>query len=327
MIPGLFDTSCTPSPDMKTAPPRRMGLAIVSLCAATAAALGVVWASEALAFTHVVKPGEALAQIAERVYGDAKREGVLIGANALDIQGGSAISAGMRIEIPAPSHHTVTQGETWAELALTWLGTSDTARTDLLARSNKGVPWVPPVEGLEIEIPAIVTYIAADGETVNSIAQRFWADPYRGWELNPYNRRDGVPVRRGEVVLIPMLGLRLTEAGKDEARAAAERDGASGGMPFERQRRADSELPQLWADVRYGRYAEAVARGNALLGGGALTHPQLASVYQGLLEAYVALDARSAASVACAAWRANESRPLLDPVRVSPKIRAACDLR
>ena len=127
--------------------------------------------------------------------------------------------------------------------------------------------------------------------------------------------------------MIPMLGLRLTEAGKDEARAAAERDGASGGMPFERQRRADSELPQLWADVRYGRYAEAVARGNALLGGGALTHPQLASVYQGLLEAYVALDARSAASVACAAWRANESRPLLDPVRVSPKIRAACDLR
>jgi hypothetical protein len=233
----------------------------------------------------------------------------------------------MRIEVPAPGHHTVAQGETWAELALSWLGTSDMARTDLLARSNKGVAWIPPVEGLEIEIPAIVTYIAGDGETVNSIAQRFWGDPYRGWELNAYNRRDGVSVRRGEAVLVPMPGLRLTEAGKAEARAAAERDGASGGMAFEQQRQADAQLPQLWADVRYGRYAEAVGRGNALLGAGALTHPQLALVYHALLESYAALDARSAAEAACAAWKANEPRPVLDPVRVSPKIRAACDPR
>jgi hypothetical protein len=39
----------------------------------------------------------------------------------------------------------------------------------------------------------------------------------------------------------------------------------------------------------------------------------------------VALDARAAAAAACAAWRSNEPHPVLDPVRVSPKIRAACD--
>jgi LysM repeat protein len=280
---------------------------------------------DAIAFTHVVKRGEALAQIAERVYGDAKREVVLVGSNALDTQGGSVISAGMRLEIPAPGHHTVMQGETWGELALSWLGTDDIARTELLARTNKGVPWVPPVEGHEIEVPAIVTYIAGEGETVNSIAQRFWGNAYRGWELNTYNRREGVSVRRGEIVLVPMPGLRLTEAGKAEARAAAERDGASGGMAFEQQRRADAELPQLLTEVRYGRYAEAVARGNRLLGGGALTHPQQAMAHRALLEAYVALDARAAAIAACAAWRSNEPRPILDPIRVSPKIRAACD--
>jgi len=295
---------------------------VATLVGATSAAS----APDARAFTHIVKAGEALAQIAERLYGDPKREAVLIGANALDVQGGSAIAAGMRIEVPAPSHHTVLQGETWADLALAWLGTNDIARTDLLARANKGVAWVPPIEGQEIEIPAIVTYIAAEGETVNSVAQRFWGDPYRGWELNTYNRREGVAVRRGEVVLVPMVGLRLTEAAKDEARAAAERDGVSGGMAFEKQRGADAELPQLLSDVRYGRYAEALARGSRLLGGGALTHPQLATVYRALLEAYVALDAHAAAATACAAWRANEPRPLLDPVRVSPKIRAACDM-
>jgi LysM repeat protein len=284
-------------------------------------------AAPAGAFQHIVKPGETLAQVAERVYGDAKHETVLVGANALDVQGGTVISAGMRLEVPAPGHHTVMQGETWADLALSWLGASDMARTELLAHANKGVPWVPPVEGQEIEIPAVVTYISGDGETVNSLAKRYWGDPGRGWELNSYNRREGVPVRRGEVVLVPMPGLRLTEAGRAEARAAAERDGASGGMALEQQRRADTELPQLLADVRYGRYPEAIARGNRLLGGGALTHPQLAVVHRALLEAYVAIDARPSAAAACAAWKSNEPGAALDPVRVSPKIRAACDAR
>ena len=295
--------------------------------AALAVALCLSAPADALAFHHIVKPGETLAQIAERVYGDARRESVLVGANALDVQGGTIITPGMRLEVPAPNHHTIVQGETWAELALSWLGTDDMARTELLAHDNKGVPWIPPVEGQEIEIPAVVTYLAGDGETVNTLAQRFWGDPNRGWELNTYNRRDAVNLRRGEVVLVPMPGLHLTEAGRAEARAAAEREGASGGMALELQRRADAELPQLLADVRYGRYAEAVARGNRLLGGGALTHPQLAVVHRAMLEAYVALDARSLAAAACAAWKSNEPNPVLDPVRVSPKIRAACDAR
>lgn len=281
----------------------------------------------ARAFTHIVKPNETLAQIAERVYGDAKREAVLVGANALDAEGGSVIAPGMRLEVPAPGHHTVQQGASWAELATAWLGTGDPPRTELLATANKGVPWIAPVEGRELEIPAIVTYIAGDGETVNTIAQRFWGDPSRGWELNRYNHRDGVTVKRGEIVLVPMPGLHLTDAGRAEARAAAEREGASGGMALEHQRNAEAALPQLLSDVRYGRYAEAVARGNRLLGAGALTHPQLAVVYRALLESYVALDARAAAAAACAAWKSNEPNPVLDPVRVSPKIRAACDAR
>jgi LysM repeat protein len=281
-------------------------------------------AGGASGFTHIVRPGETLAQIADRIYGDAKLERVLVGANALDAQGGTIIAPGMRLEIPAPGHHTVMQGETWAELSLSWLGSSDIARTELIAHANKGVPWVPPVEGQEIEIPAVLTYIAGDNETINGVAQRFWGNANRGWELNVYNRREGVPVRRGEAVLVPMAGLRLTETGRAEARAAAERDGASGGMALEQQRKADAELPALLADVRYGRYAEALARGNRLLGGAALTHPQLALVHRALLEAYVALDAKAAAAAACAAWRSNEPNAALNPVRVSPKILAAC---
>jgi hypothetical protein len=284
-----------------------------------------VLAGDAHAFTHIVKPGETLAQIADRLYGESRLEVVLVGANALDSQGGTIIAPGMRLEVPAPGHHTVQQGETWAELSAAWLGTGDVARAELLAGVNKGVTWISPVEGQEIEVPAIVTYIAGDGETINAVAARFWGNPDRGWELNRYNHREGVPVRRGEVVLVPMTHLRLTEAGRSEARSAAERDGASGGMALEQQRRADADLPQLLADVRYGRYAEAIALGNRTLGGATLTHPQQATVQRALLEAYVAIDARAAAAAACAAWRANDPSAVLDPVRISPKIRDACD--
>jgi hypothetical protein len=301
---------------------RRIPLALslsLALVAGVAAA-----ARDARAFTHIVKPGETLAQIAERIYGESRLEVVLVGANALDVQGGTIIAPGMRLEVPAPGHHTVMHGETWADLSVAWLGMGDVARAEFLAGINKGVTWVPPVEGREIEVPAIVTYIAGDGETINGVAARFWGDPNRGWELNRYNHREGVPVKRGEIVLVPMPGLRLTEAGRSEARAAAERDGASGGMVLEQQRKADGELPQLLADLRYGRYVEVVARGNRLLGGAALTHPQLAIVDRALLEAYVAIDGQPSAVAACAAWKSNEPNPVLDPVRVSPKIREAC---
>jgi LysM repeat protein len=287
-------------------------------------ALATTPAAPARAFTHVVKPGETLAQIAQRMYGDSKLETVLVGANALDSQGGTIIAHGMRLEIPAPGHHTVVQGETWHDLSLEWLGDADVSRADVLARANHGVAWIPPVEGQEIEIPAIVTYIAGDSETIDAIARRFWGDAARAWEINNYNKREGIPVKRGEVVLVPMLSLKLTETAKQESKQAAERDGAWGGATREAQRKADAELPSLLADVRYGRYAEAIARGNRLVGTGVLTHPQLAIVHRALLEAYVAIDATSAAVAACAAWKSNESDPSLDPVRVSPKIRAAC---
>src|SRR5580692_6738141 len=129
--------------------------------------IGGSLSGDARAFTHIVKPGETLAQIAGRIYGDSKREVVLVGANALDVQGGTVIVSGMRLEVPAPGHHTVMQGETWAELSLSWLGMDDVVRTEVLALANKGVPWVAPVEGQEIEVPAVVTYIPGDGETIN----------------------------------------------------------------------------------------------------------------------------------------------------------------
>jgi LysM domain len=282
------------------------------------------------AFTHIVKPGETLAQIAMRVYGDAKLEVVLAGANALDSQGGSAPVPGMRLEVPAPGFHRVTAGETWSDLALAWLG--DSKRADVLARVNNAVAWIAPVDGLEIQIPFVLTFIAGDNDRVDAVALRYLGDSNRAWEIDAYNGRkispqvkDPLALKRGDVVLVALLALRLTDEGKAEARRGLERGKVEGSsMTLDAQRRADSELPLLLTDVRGGRYLDAVTRGNRVLGSGDLTKAQLATLHRALLEAYVALDASGAAAGACAAWRTSDPSGKLDPVLVSPKIRAAC---
>ncbi len=292
------------------------------LAAALALALATL-ARPSTAFTHIVRPGETLSQIASRVYGDSRKETVLAGANELDVQGGSAIIPGMRLEVPAPAHHTITSGDTWASLALTWFG--DTRRADVLARHNHAVAWVDPPLGLAVEIPAVLAHIAADGETSASLAARYWGDANRGWELNAFNGRREAPLQRGDIVLVWLPELELSDAGRAEAATATARAGSEvDTQRLDVQRRADAELPLLVEEVRRGRYVEAVARGNRMVGSGPLTRPQLAALYRALVEAYVALGADAMATEACAAWRANDATLRLDPELTSPKIRAAC---
>jgi LysM repeat protein len=282
---------------------------------------------DASAFTHVVSKGETLAQIAITFYGTPRFETALVGANALDAHGGSAIVAGQPLEIPAPSHHRVVENETWAELARVHLG--DAKRAETLARANGGVSWVQPATGQEIEVPAIVAHIAAEGETVSQLSQRYLGDVNRAWELDAYNgRRGDQRLLRGDVILVPLIDVSLTEEGKKAARAAADRIRTEGsGRAYEVQRRAEADIPPLLADVRAGRYVDAVAKGNRLLGSGDLTRPQLASIHRALIDAYVALDAPGLAAGACAAWRTNATDLRLDARNVSPKVRAACGAR
>jgi hypothetical protein len=282
------------------------------------------WSGRGAAFTHIVKPGETLSQIAARMYGDSRKETVLAGANALDVQGGSAIVPGMRIEIPAPAHHTIIAGDRWNNLALVWLG--DSRRADVLARLNHAVAWVDPPVGQAVEIPAVIAHIAADGDTSATIAARYWGDSNRGWELNAFNGRHEVPLQRGEIVLVWLPELELSDAGKGEAQLATERASTETDTGrIDIQRRADAEIPEVVRDVREGRYVEAVARGNRVVASGPLTRPELAIVYRALLDAYVALSADPEATAACASWRANEPSPHLDALQTSPKVRAACE--
>lgn len=300
-------------------------MTIRTFVALSLAAMLLIAPSDASAFVHVVSQGETLAQIAIRFYGTPRFEAAIAGANALDAHGGSAIIAGQPLEVPAPAHHRVKEGDTWFGLARQFLG--DTRRAEILARANGAVAWVPPALNQEIEIPAIVAHISSDHDTMPGVAQRYLGDINKAWELDIYNGRDAKQkLLRGDVVLVPLVDLSLTEEGKKAARAAAERTRTEGGgHAYEAQRRAEADIPPLLADVRAGRYVDAVAKGNRLLGSGDLTRPQLTSIHRALLEAYVALEAPGLAAGACTAWKANTGGDVrLDARSVSPKIRSAC---
>jgi hypothetical protein len=90
------------------------------------------------------------------------------------------------------------------------------------------------------------------------------------------------------------------------------------------QKRVAGEIPALIADVRAGRYVDAVARANRFIATKALTQPQQAIIYRQLLEAYVALDAQGLAAAACGEWRTADPAVTIDPVLLSPKLLAAC---
>ncbi len=280
-------------------------------------------APEAQAFTHVVVTGDTLASIAERYYGKIQFEHLLVAANLLDLEGGSSIVRGMRLEVPALSHRVIRRGDSWEALAAELLGAP--TRSDVLSMSNESKPWLSPEEGAEIAIPYNLRVIVRPGDTLVGLALKYMGDMNRAWVLDRYNGLQGGRMDPGTVMLVPLTNLPLTDAGKKAAqRDAGSLCAESAGSVQKTQRRIALEIPLLIADVRAGRYVDAVARGSRFIASGALAEPQLAVVHRQLLEAYVALDAAGLARAACEEWKKREPKAKLDPNDMSPKILRAC---
>jgi hypothetical protein len=157
-----------------------------------------------------------------------------------------------------------------------------------------------------------------------AVAKRYFGSEKRAWMLAQYNAIQNVALEPGQVLLLPLTELSLTELGREAARASLEAWSGAGGERHQQQAAAAEELPRLLASVRAGRYLETVAQGVALLAGSELTTPQRASVQRQLLEAYAALGARGRAADACREWRRAAPQAKLDPRELSPKLLSAC---
>ncbi len=302
---------------------RRLGhLAIVlvlAACAVVGSATSIARA-DGSAYVHVVRPGETLASIAQRYYGDARRESVLVAENGLTTQGGAAIVVGLRLVIPWVSHHRVQASESWAQIATQHYG--DPRRASELIQANPQVSGPQPDEGAELLVPYPLRHVARQGDTMRRVAQTYYGDQGEAARLMRFNSLRRQRLSRGQVVLVPLSDLVLSDEGRQVIEEATG-ETVTGGEVRALQMRINEQLPTLREHVERGRYAEAVALGNRLLGAGELTGNQVVTIQRELAVAYVALE-RSDLGVQ-AFLRALERQPdlELDSRRTSPTVLRA----
>jgi LysM repeat protein len=271
-------------------------------------------------FAHVVRPGDTLASIAQRYYGDPRRESVLVTENGLATQGGSAIVVGMRLHIPWVRYHTVAADETWQQLADRYYG--DARRAFVIIESNRATSD-QPAEGAELLIPYPLRHITGQGDSVTRVARLYFPDSVAGTRrLRRFNGIRGSRLTRGQVVLVPLPDLLLSDEGRrlvEESTGSAPSDGA------QREQQADTEqqLPVLREHNRRGRFTEAIVLGSRLLGAPSVTSSQALSVHRELGTAYVALDRADLAVDAFAAALELQPDLELDGLRTSPTVMRA----
>jgi LysM repeat protein len=277
-------------------------------------------ASADSAFVHIVRPGETLASIAQRYYGDARRESVLVAENGLTTQGGAAIVVGLRLVIPFVAYHRVREGETWAQIATQHYG--DPRRVSALIEANSQVQGAQPDVSAELLVPYPLRHVARQNDTMRRVAGLYYGDEGESARLTRFNATRARRLARGQIVLVPLADLVLSEEGRHVIEeATGER--REGGEVRDMQAAINEELPRLREHVRRGGYTEAVALANRLLGGGQLTGNQIVTIQRELSVAYVALDREDLAAAALLAALEQQPDLELDTRRTSPTVLAA----
>lgn len=287
-------------------------IAVAALCATEPAA-----ADQTL--VHVVRPGETLASIAEMYYGDARRESVLVAENGLTSEGGSSIVVGLRLSIPTVSYHRVQEGETWAVLATRFYG--DPARAFALIEANRGNSGEQPDPGAELLIPYPVRHVASQSDSLRKLSKTYFGSQKDEKTIRRFNQLKHAWLGRGQLLLVPIDDLVLSEKAKKLV-ADATVSPTEGGDVRAKQEEIDAELPTLREHVRRGRYADAVAMANRLLGAGDVTAGQTVAIQRELGTALVALGRNDLAQEAFAAMLVEQPFTELDTVRTSPKVLA-----
>jgi hypothetical protein len=241
------------------------------------------------AIVHVVRPGETLAAIADLYYGEPKREAVLVAENGLGVDGGSVIVPGLRLLIPTVTYHRVQEGETWAVLAERYYG--DVRRAFTLMDANAAVGGKQqPTPGAQLLVPHPLRYASTSHDALRQAARDFYdGTPKTIAMLRRFNGLKSPRVNRGDILLLPLANLTLSARGTKLAQEEGDTLAQAAELR-QSQLEVQDELPVLREHVQRGRYVEAVALANRLIGMSPLTGNQIVTIQRELGTALVALD-------------------------------------
>lgn len=175
-------------------------LAIVVLLAQTAAA-------DTATAIYRARQKDTLDLIAAEYYGDRSYGAFIVVENKLK----KGVQPFMRLRIPVTREITTAKGDTFATLALTYLG--DEKRAPFLADYNNLAIDESLATGTALTIPFQITYVSDNGDSLGAIAARFYGDSKQADLLKRYNFLDKGSLEKGEAVEVPVLTVRVL-AGK-----------------------------------------------------------------------------------------------------------------
>ena len=150
---------------------------------------------------HVVAAGESAPALAKKYYGDSSLSDLLLRYNG---KTGKMIHPGERLSIPYCEVYRTRSGDTWSELAKKHLGRATAAPT--LAELNGYATDQPLRVGARIVVPVVLAHTLARGESLSSLAQRFYGDPTKAATLQAFSRiEDAKRLAVGTPLEIPLI--------------------------------------------------------------------------------------------------------------------------
>jgi len=305
----------------------------VLVLAAALLASGAVPAAEKV---HTVIAGESAASVAKTYYGDASLGDLLLQYNGKRVK---MLHPGERLTVPFCEVYRARPGDTWSGLAKRHLGRSGAAPA--VVALNGYAADKPLLVGSRVVIPVVLRHTLARGESLSSLAQRFYGDRNAAAMLQSFGRIDDVKrLAVGTPVEIPLVAFVRAEkppavaapppapppvlAKPEEQESVSAEAAVPAPVPPVEERRFEGPLDAAgrnFADGEYDRARETLEGLRERVGGEGSEWDR--REWSRLLAfAYIALDRDDEA---CAAYRSGSppaGPTTFDPDSISPRIRA-----
>lgn len=188
--------------------PARTTATAVAVALALLVALAAPAAADRDYVVHKVKDGDSLGLLAAEYYGDRNHAVFIMVANKLLHP--RPLKPGEKIRIPVSREVTVAVGDTWDELAQTYLG--DRRRGRYLAEFNGTTADRTLAAGVTVTIPFHVTHTAAAPEPVAQISLAYFGDSANAAMLRGYNFLDRDTINKGETLVIPIHHVKVRDS-------------------------------------------------------------------------------------------------------------------